>query len=65
MNVIVGATALGLEETEHPERMEECLNRIRGASEFLMGLLNDLVDMSKIETESSIFIPSRIRLRNF
>ena len=29
--------------------MEECLNRIRGASEFLMGLLNDLVDMSKIE----------------
>ena len=43
MNVIVGATALGLEETEHPERMEECLNRIRGASEFLMGLLNDLV----------------------
>ena len=49
MNVIVGATALGLEETEHPERMEECLNRIRGASEFLMGLLNDLVDMSKIE----------------
>ena len=49
MNVIVGATASGLEETEHPERMEECLNRIRGASEFLMGLLNDLVDMSKIE----------------
>ena len=44
MNVIVGATALGLEETEHPERMEECLNRIRGASEFLMGLLNDLVE---------------------
>ena len=48
MNVIVGATALGLEETEHPERMEEiwwiCL---------------------RSKTESSIFIPSRIRLRNF
>lgn len=49
MNVIVGATALGLEERDRPEKVEECLERIQGASDFLMGLLNDLVDMSKIE----------------
>lgn len=50
MNVIVGMTALGMEETDNPEKMAECLEKIDSASRFLMGLLNDLVDMSKIET---------------
>ncbi len=50
MNVIVGMTALGMEETDDPERMAECLGKIDSASRFMMGLLNDLVDMSKIET---------------
>ena len=49
MNVIVGTAALGMEETDDPEKMKECLSRIRSASEFLMELLNDLLDMSKIE----------------
>lgn len=49
MNVIVGMTALGMEETDNPEKMAECLAKIDTASHFLMGLLNDLVDVSKIE----------------
>lgn len=49
MNVIVGMTALGMEETDNPEKMAECLEKIDTASRFLMGLLNDLVDVSKIE----------------
>lgn len=49
MNVIVGMTAIGMEETDNPEKMAECLEKIDTASKFLMGLLNDLVDVSKIE----------------
>lgn len=49
MNVIVGMTAIGMEETDNPEKMAECLEQIDTASRFLMELLNDLVDMSKIE----------------
>ena len=49
MNVIVGMTALGMEETDNSEKMAECLEKIDTASHFLMGLLNDLVDVSKIE----------------
>lgn len=49
MNVIVGMTALGMEETDNSEKMAECLHKIDTASRFLMGLLNDLVDVSKIE----------------
>ena len=49
MNVIMGMTAVGLEESDHPEKMVECLGKIDTASRFLMGLLNDLVDVSMIE----------------
>lgn len=49
MNVIVGMTALGMEETGNPEKMVECLEKIDTASRFLMELINDLVDVSKIE----------------
>lgn len=49
MNVIVGMTAIGMEETDNPEKMAECLEKIDTASRFLMGLINDLVDVSKIE----------------
>lgn len=49
MNVIIGMTALGMEETDNPEKMAECLGKIDTASHFLMGLLNDLVDVSMIE----------------
>lgn len=49
MNVIMGVTALGMEETNNPERMAECLGKIDTASRLLMELLNDLVDVSKIE----------------
>lgn len=49
MNVIVGMTAIGMEEAAHPEKMAECFEKIDTASRFLMGLLNDLVDVSKIE----------------
>lgn len=49
MNVIVGMTALGMEETDNSEKMAECLEKIDTASRFLMGLINDLVDVSKIE----------------
>lgn len=49
MNVIIGMTAIGMEETDNPKKMAECLGKIDTASRFLMGLLNDLVDVSKIE----------------
>ena len=51
MNVIMGMTAVGLEESDHPEKMVECLGKIDTASRFLMGLLNDLVDVSMIERD--------------
>lgn len=49
MNVIVGMTALGIDEVEQPEIVLECFEKIHMAGNFLMETLGELVDVSKIE----------------
>jgi CheY-like chemotaxis protein len=65
MNVIMGMTAVGLEESDHPEKMVECLGKIDTASRFLMGLLNDLVDVSMIELGRFRLHPKPYALEDF
>jgi signal transduction histidine kinase len=48
MNVIVGLTDLMLEEKE-PTNIKETLDKINTAGNNLMGLINDVLDMTKIE----------------
>lgn len=57
MNAIIGTAALGMEEVDDPEKMRECLSKISSSSQFLMGLLNDLVDMSRIENGKFLLHP--------
>lgn len=65
MNVIMGMTALGMEETDNPDKMAECLGKIDTASRFLMGLLNDLVDVSKIEMGKFRLHPKSYSFQDF
>jgi CheY-like chemotaxis protein len=48
MNVVVGLTDLMLEEGE-PENIKENLKKINAAGKTLLGLINDVLDISKIE----------------
>lgn len=48
MNAIIGMTAIGKAATEI-ERKEYCLDKISEASKHLLGVINDILDMSKIE----------------
>ncbi|MEG0640530.1 MAG: transporter substrate-binding domain-containing protein [Clostridia bacterium] len=50
MNAIIGMTALAKEEIDHPEQMRAYLGDISTASEFLLGLVNDCLDLVKIES---------------
>ncbi len=52
MNAIIGITALALDETDDPLAVEANLAKINSASHFLLGLINDILDMSKIEDGS-------------
>lgn len=49
MNAILGLTALTLDEVDKPEVVTENLEKINSASQFLLGLINDILDMAKIE----------------
>jgi len=48
LNAIIGMTAIATTSPE-PERKDYCLSKISGASAHLLGIINDILDMSKIE----------------
>ncbi|MCL1866612.1 MAG: hypothetical protein FWF82_04310, partial [Oscillospiraceae bacterium] len=50
MNVIVGLTDLILEEEDVPDNIRETFKKINTAGNSLMGLINDVLDISKIES---------------
>jgi signal transduction histidine kinase/DNA-binding response OmpR family regulator len=48
MNAIIGMTAIAKASGE-PEKKDYCLEKIENASTHLLGVINDILDMSKIE----------------
>ena len=49
MNAIIGMTKLA-ERTDDPAKLKYCLNSIGASSQHLLDLINDVLDMSKIES---------------
>lgn len=52
MNSIMGLTAIATMYVEDTARVRECLNNISSASKHLLGLINEVLDMAKIESGS-------------
>lgn len=50
MNAIVGMTEIAQRNVTDPVRVEDCLRKVRLSSKQLLGLINDVLDMSKIES---------------
>jgi len=48
MNAIIGMVQIA-KQSDTAERIEDCLGKIQVASKRLLGLINDVLDMSKIE----------------
>ncbi|MGE9985098.1 sensor histidine kinase [Desulfovibrio sp. SGI.169] len=49
MNAIIGMTTIALTRLDDRARMEDCLTKISLSSRHLLGLINDVLDISKIE----------------
>ena len=49
MNGIVGMTAIAMANIQDPVRVQDCLKKVTLSSKHLLGLINDVLDMSKIE----------------
>ncbi|MCI9080798.1 MAG: response regulator [Lachnospiraceae bacterium] len=50
MNAIVGMTAIATAHIDDMEQVKRCLRKITLSSKQLLGLINDVLDMSKIES---------------
>lgn len=50
MNGIIGMAAIALQQDQSQERVIDCLQKIQSSSNYLLGLINDILDMSKIES---------------
>ena len=50
MNAIIGMTTIA-KNSNSPEKINECLAEITVASTHLLGIINDILDVSKIEAE--------------
>ncbi len=62
MNAIIGFVPLLQEEADNPEHVREYTQKIFAASQYLLGLINDVLDMSKIESGEAVLNISEFNL---
>ncbi len=63
MNAIVGMTAIARSNIDDQEHVQNCLKKIAISSKHLLGLINDILDMSKIESGKMTLNIEQISLR--
>ena len=63
MNAIVGVTAIATANIDDKEQVRNCLKKITLSSKHLLGLINDVLDMSKIESGKMTLSMEMISLR--
>ncbi len=63
MNAVVGMTDIAMSNLKNTARVEDCLKKIKLSSKHLLGLINDILDMSKIESGKLTLMLGRVSLR--
>jgi len=62
LNVVIGLTDLVLEENHLAAHVSNNLSKIRSAGETLLSIVNDILDISKIESGKFTLIPSEYHI---
>ena len=63
MNATVGMTAIARSNMDNAAQVDDCLKKIALSSKHLLGLINDVLDMSKIESGKMTLNMEQISLR--
>ena len=64
LNGIMGMTHIAREQ-QNPSRTKDCLNKIDISSKFLLGLVSDILDMTKAESGKIVLHPEPYPFREF
>lgn len=59
MNAIIGFTDIALKNQPSPE-IKDCLKKVKQSSDYLLSLINDVLDISRIESGNITYEPSPV-----
>ena len=62
MNAIIGITALMKNELHQPEKLAEHLGKLENSGQLLLGIINDILDMSRIESGKTTLNEEKMNL---
>ena len=65
MNAIIGMTAIAAQSIGNDEEVADCLSKIGISSRFLLSLINDILDMSRIESGNVLMKMDKIPFEEF
>jgi signal transduction histidine kinase/DNA-binding response OmpR family regulator/PAS domain-containing protein len=65
MNAIIGMSALAAQNVNDPEQVSDCISKIGISARFLLSLINDILDMSRIENGKMIIKNEKIPFEEF
>lgn len=65
MNAIIGMLAIAKNSLSDSARVEDCLNKAETSAQFLLSLINDILDMSKIESGKMALNKNSFNFNNF
>ncbi len=63
MNGIMGMTSIAIANLDNIQQVQNCLRKIALSSRHLLGLVNDILDMSKIESGKLTLHPEQLSLQ--
>ncbi len=62
MNAIMGVTSLMEHDVDNPETLRYYIRKLRQSGSYMLGLINDILDMSKIESGDVSLNPGSVKL---
>lgn len=65
MNAIIGMSAIAAQAIGNQERVADCISKIGISSRFLLSLINDILDMSRIESGKMLLKNEKIPTEEF
>ncbi len=63
MNAIIGMSVIARDNMDNPKRLEDSLDKIQASSNYLLSLINDVLDMGRIESGKLSFTEGDFNLK--
>lgn len=65
LNAVIGLTGLAKSKIDDAEYMKHCIDKIDDSSQYLLSLINDILDVSRIETGKIHLHMESVNLKSF